>query len=86
MALAVALAAALATPALAQSTGSRDARDANAQEEGVQPNGQRWFQDERQQHSPNPAWDVYSDGDYVGSDPDPRVRDMLQSDPPERGQ
>jgi hypothetical protein len=31
-------------------------------------------------HSPyssNPAYDVYVDGQYVGSDPDPRVRDMI---------
>jgi hypothetical protein len=29
-------------------------------------------------HSPNPAWDVYShEGRYVGSDPDPRIREMM---------
>jgi hypothetical protein len=32
-------------------------------------------------HSPNPAWDVYnSEGHYVGSDPDPLVRDELRRD------
>ena len=31
-------------------------------------------------HSPNPAFDVYSEGRYVGSDPDPNVRMMLQFD------
>ena len=29
-------------------------------------------------HSPNPAWDVYNHmGRYVGSDPDPRIREMI---------
>jgi hypothetical protein len=33
------------------------------------------------QHSPNSAWDVYSDGGhYVGSDPDPNVRMEMQMD------
>jgi hypothetical protein len=32
------------------------------------------------QHSPNPAWDVYDNGHYVGSDPDPNVRMQLQFD------
>ena len=32
-------------------------------------------------YSPNPAWDVYnSQGHYVGSDPDPLIRDELQRD------
>jgi hypothetical protein len=30
------------------------------------------------QHSPNPAWDVYSpSGKYMTSDPDPRVRQQI---------
>jgi hypothetical protein len=35
-------------------------------------------------HSANPAWDVYVGGYYVGSDPDPLVRDLLrrEADPP----
>jgi hypothetical protein len=29
-------------------------------------------------HSPNPAWDVYNhSGEYIGSDPDPRMRAMM---------
>jgi hypothetical protein len=28
----------------------------------------------------NPSFDVYVDGRYVGSDPDPRVRTMMQND------
>jgi hypothetical protein len=35
----------------------------------------------KQQHSPNPGWDVYnSRGVYVGSDPDSRIRMELQRD------
>jgi hypothetical protein len=34
-------------------------------------------------HSTNPRNDVYNNGRYVGSDPDPQVRSMLQSDPSE---
>jgi hypothetical protein len=30
--------------------------------------------------SANPAFDVYQDGRYVGSDPDPRVRSMMAND------
>jgi hypothetical protein len=34
-----------------------------------------------QQHSPNPAWDVYGiDGQYIGSDPDPLIRSELRRD------
>jgi hypothetical protein len=34
-------------------------------------------------HSPNPGWDVYrNNGEYAGSDPDPRVRMMLKRDRP----
>lgn len=32
-------------------------------------------------HSPNLAWDVYSEtGTYLGSDPDPRIREQLEWD------
>ena len=31
-----------------------------------------------QRHSPNPAWDVYVGGKYVGSDPDPLIRQQLR--------
>jgi hypothetical protein len=33
-------------------------------------------------HSSNPTYDVYVDGLYAGSDPDPHVRTQLQMDPP----
>lgn len=37
-------------------------------------------------HSPNPAYDVYdTQGTYIGSDPDPFIRNELARDPPERG-
>jgi hypothetical protein len=36
-------------------------------------------------HSPNPAFDVYdTQGRYVGSDPDPFIRNELARVPPER--
>ena len=36
-------------------------------------------------HSTNPSFDVYnSRGVYVGSDPDPRIREDLQRDQPGR--
>src|SRR5262245_32839960 len=45
------------------------------------PGGGYYFYPPRA-HSPNPAWDVYDTrGWYVGSDPDPRVRDQLARDP-----
>ncbi len=35
----------------------------------------------KKQHSANPAWDVYDTrGQYVGSDPDPFIRDSLARD------
>jgi hypothetical protein len=38
-------------------------------------------------HSPNPAFDVYdTSGNYVGSDPDPFIRNELARVPPERGE
>ena len=36
----------------------------------------------RQPHASNPRNNVYQDGQYVGSDPDPFIRDMLRQDPP----
>ena len=36
-------------------------------------------------HSPNPAYDVYdTQGNYIGSDPDPAVRNDLMRAPPDR--
>lgn len=33
-------------------------------------------------HSPNPSYDVYVNGIYAGSDPDPRIRAYIANDPP----
>jgi opacity protein-like surface antigen len=35
----------------------------------------------RQQHSVNPSYDVYLNGQYVGSDPDPNILLQLQRRP-----
>ena len=36
----------------------------------------------RREHSAHPNWDVYDDrGHYVGTDPDPFIRDQLARDP-----
>ena len=36
-------------------------------------------------HSPNPAFDVYDTQDrYIGSDPDPFIRNDLARNPPDR--
>jgi hypothetical protein len=37
---------------------------------------------DRRRHSSNRAYDVYINGRYAGSDPDPTVRAMLYRDPP----
>jgi hypothetical protein len=36
---------------------------------------------QREQHSVNPSYDVYLNGQYVGSDPDPNIRLQLQRRP-----
>jgi hypothetical protein len=42
--------------------------------------------DARRSRSSNPQWDVYwTDGGYSGTDPDPRIRMMLQLDDPFSG-
>ncbi len=79
---ALALAALISLPALAQQT----KRKATAQS-WVPPGPARLdahgrYTDGRI-HSSNPAFDVYdSSGVYAGSDPDPQVRDMLRRDNP----
>ncbi|MPZ41589.1 MAG: hypothetical protein GEU95_26800 [Rhizobiales bacterium] len=75
--VALALATVLASPAFAQPTFAKwDAYHAYAQSEfgpGRFANGTR--------HSPHRSWDVYNtNGRYVGSDPDPNVRDMIARD------
>ncbi len=62
------LATAIASPALAQTATPR-----------AYPSelGQRYGQ-YRQQHSVNPSFDVYENGQYLGSDPDPSIRLQLR--------
>ena len=36
----------------------------------------------RQYHASNPRRAVYQNGRYIGSDPDPFIRNMLRHDPP----
>ena len=73
----VALVAVVATPALAQ---TRDRAPHRARQAVVtQP---YTSQDQQQRHSANPANDVYDiHGLYVGSDPDPTIRNQLANDP-----
>ncbi len=71
----VALVAAVATPALAQ---TRDREPHRARTTVTQ---QTYTQDQ-QRRSVNPSNDVYDiHGQYVGSDPDPTIRSQLASDP-----
>jgi hypothetical protein len=77
--IATALAIAVATPALAQTV----------QREGYEPGFQARQSRAQvlvtpQRRSANPGYDVYNSGQYVGSDPDPVIRDRLSQDPPNR--
>lgn len=79
----VVLAALLATPALAQ-TAQRQPRPydpfAYAREQNGNPSD--YQSRARVRPSANPRNDVYDiQGRYVGSDPDPLVRDQLRRDP-----
>ena len=66
-----ALAALVATPALAQTK---------------RTTGQQQTQQQVQQkHSANPRNDVYVNGRYIGSDPDAFIRLQLQNDPGQGG-
>jgi hypothetical protein len=79
----VALAVALASPALAQ---AKSKKERNMVDTQSWQSRQVWSQygpmgDNRRSHAPNPAWDVYrGTGQYAGSDPDPHVRGMLRRD------
>jgi hypothetical protein len=67
-----AIVATLASPAVAQTINHHPARNA--------PGGQTTYiyPPDNHQHSVNPANDVYDTrGRYVGSDPDPFIRDSL---------
>jgi opacity protein-like surface antigen len=71
----VALAAVVATPALAQTASRRG----QLQPGQAQYNGS-YERSDGQRHSSVPSNDVYENGRYVGSDPDPTVRLEMQRD------
>jgi hypothetical protein len=75
----IAMATLIAAPAMAQS------RPEPIPQRAAQPrqdDGARGaFASDLRQHSPDPAWDVYSPtGVYIGSDPDPLIRAQLAWD------
>jgi type II secretory pathway pseudopilin PulG len=79
----VALATVIAAPALAQQ--SYRAQDQEQYGAYAAQNGARtsyrgaYATPDGRRHSPNPAWDVYdTTGQYVGSDPDPFIRDSIK--------
>jgi hypothetical protein len=83
-AVALATASAIALPANSQdapkSRHKAPRTKVSRQQAPVQP---YLRQTEPRAHSPHPEWDVYrSNGDYAGSDPDPRIRSMLLRDYP----
>jgi len=74
---AAALSAALASPVLASQALAITHNDLTPI--AYVPNhGMYIYPPDNHPHSPNPAWDVYDTrGRYVGSDPDPFIRDYL---------
>jgi Ni/Co efflux regulator RcnB len=71
----VAVVAVVATPALAQT------RDRTPQRTRTVATQQTYPQDQ-QRRSVNPTHDVYDiHGQYVGTDPDPTIRNQLANDP-----
>ena len=82
-----ALATAVAMPASAQSIKARGSDPAmlsyaqSSSKSKAKRNNRVVTADERYLHaspSGNPEWDVYVRGEYVGSDPDPRIRWSLR--------
>jgi hypothetical protein len=89
---AVVVAVSAASPALAQVYADRwddQALGAYAQAPLVaqqRRNLVRRYSMDGRTHSPNPTFDVYDTQDrYIGSDPDPFIRNDLARDQPERG-
>jgi hypothetical protein len=80
-------AVALATPALAQTPdgvaqGNQRTNDSYSYQRGVNPAPANESNRVREQRSTNSRYDVYSQrGEYIGSDPDPVVRNQLERDP-----
>jgi len=81
MIVVAALAALIAWPTAGEAASKKSKARAGttAKQTFVQPRG-RSGSEARRPHSPNSAWDVYRSTGYVGSDPDPHIRAMLQRD------
>jgi hypothetical protein len=75
---AIALAAASAAPAVAKNSKYRAAK----QTRSYLPPPAYGERTDGRAHSSNPAYDVYVNGRYAGSDPDPVIRSRLAQDPP----
>jgi hypothetical protein len=77
--IATALAIAVVTPALAQTVEPQPYEPTfqARQSRGQAPTSQ-------QRRAPNPDYDVYNSGQYIGSDPDPIIRNRIAQDPPNR--
>jgi Ni/Co efflux regulator RcnB len=72
----VALVAVVATPALAQT------RDRTTPQRTRNVATQQTYPQDQQRRSVNPSNDVYDiHGQYVGTDPDPTIRNQLANDP-----
>jgi hypothetical protein len=80
---AVALAVVIASPAMAQKK-SRAAAEKSFALSQPQDDAMQAFawsaQPAQPRRSLNPAYDVYVNGTYIGSDPDPQVREGLRRD------
>lgn len=83
----LAVAVMLATPALSQTPdgvaqGSQRTNDSYSSQRGVNPARANENNRVREPRSTNSRYDVYSQrGEYIGSDPDPVVRNQLERDP-----
>ena len=79
----IALASVVTVPALADSVNKSQNQAMNARASMQPANAMAQSAPLRRAHSPNPGWDVYdSQGAYLGSDPDPRIRSELRRNPP----
>lgn len=75
----VALVAAIASPALAQTANGGQNRFSSTYSS---PYASSYGYQQDRRRSTNPTYDVYSvTGHYLGSDPDPSVRNQLARDP-----
>jgi hypothetical protein len=79
----VAVTMAFGSQAIAQSKSKQERERAERSATTVSPHAPTTT---RRARSSNPQWDVYRpNGDYAGSDPDPRVRFKLHFDDPTNG-